>query len=202
MEPTKRHLCRVDPKRECAGALAPAPRVFNRSPKTGARTEAATPAPICAPQQRDFPQLKSRASEWRSPGGRPRRTARRRCAEDVGSALTLRPHCRLTIPPCRHRRYGGAYTPPEKEAEDVKPAIEAACHPKCASVWEIYKQCEERVAEKVRVHAASRGRVAIRSCSCVRTCSLWTEPRRLTLVVVHTGRPLLGLLHGLLPVRR
>ena len=39
--------------------------------------------------------------------------------------------------------------PAEVEAVDCKEAIDAKCHPKCASAWEVYKKCEARIEEKV-----------------------------------------------------
>lgn len=47
-------------------------------------------------------------------------------------------------------RYGGAYTPPEAEPEDIKPKLEAMCEPKCVAAKEAYEACEVRIEEKVR----------------------------------------------------
>lgn len=45
-------------------------------------------------------------------------------------------------------RYGGAYIPTEQEAVDTKGDVDKKCHPGCAAVWEVYKQCETRIEEK------------------------------------------------------
>jgi len=44
--------------------------------------------------------------------------------------------------------------PVEVEAEDCKAAIDQKCHPKCTTVWEVYKACETRIEEKAQGNCA------------------------------------------------
>ena len=58
------------------------------------------------------------------------------------------------VPP--PRRYGGAYIAATSEPVDTKPAVDKKCSPHCTHAWEVYKQCEARIEEKVRAHASCR----------------------------------------------
>ena len=58
------------------------------------------------------------------------------------------------------RRYGGIYQPKEVEAVDAKPGLEEKCAPGCAAAWDIYKKCEQRIEDKVRVYAHVHARRA------------------------------------------
>ena len=53
-------------------------------------------------------------------------------------------------------RYEGAIDWPEPSADDPREKIDKACHPKCASAWDTYLKCGERIEAKVCGHNAAR----------------------------------------------
>ena len=93
--------------------------------------------------------------------------------------------------------------PVEVEAEDCKAAIDQKCHPKCTTVWEVYKACETRIEEKVYIHLHHRAVPPLWSITMVSSARM----RFLTLltclgVLTSTGPgQLRRFLHGLLQVR-